>query len=446
MAALAPAPLQLQYGRDDPFLDTADSAAAGAVVRAGYLAAGASDSVQVLELPMSHGTDHAAASAFFAAALAEPLSPSPVPPLRVHFDPAARREVLDRVDESLGSGELTLGPHLRRLEALAAPWVGGPALGVGSGSAALELALRVIDVAGRAVLMPVNTFVATAAAALHAGARVEALDMESVGLGLDPDALADRLDRGSDVAAVIVVHIGGLVSPAVPDILNLCEQHGVPVVEDAAHALGSTLDGRPAGAFGRISAFSLYPTKVVTSGEGGLVAAARKDDLRLAARLRDHGRSAAGSTLHDCLGGSWRMSEVQAAVGIAPLERLGAILEERRRLMSWYDEHIDAISGLRRFVLPVGVSTNGYKYIGLLPDGVDRVEFKARLRDRHGVSLAGEVYDVLLCDQPVFRESFPGAFPQAAHFSDRHICLPLYPTMGTDEQERVLEALRLELS
>ncbi len=446
--ALAPAPLQVQHGQFDPFLDPADAAAAGKLVRGGYAAAGAGDQVEILELPIGHGTAVDQAIEFFDRTLRNLTSPPvPIPPVRVHFDVTARREVLDRVDESLASGALTLGPHLRRLEQVADPWVGGPAIGVGSGSAALEVALRVLGVAGRTVLVPVNTFVATATAALRAGARVDVVDLEPDGLGLDPDALRERLDQHRDVAAVVVVHIAGIISPALRDILLECDTRGIPVVEDAAHALGSRLDGRPAGSFGRLAAFSLYPTKVATSGEGGLITAARPADRDLAVRLRDHGRTAPGSTRHDCVGGNWRMSEVQAAVGLAHLERFAAILTERERLAAWYDAHLDGLPKLRRHRRPAGVQSNVYKYVALLDEDVDRGQLKDRLRSRHGVALSGEVYDILLCDQPVFRETLAGrCYPQARRFAERHVCLPVFPQMTTEQQQRVVTALHSELS
>ncbi|MBF6046069.1 DegT/DnrJ/EryC1/StrS aminotransferase [Streptomyces sp. NRRL B-1677] len=458
--ALAPAPLQLQYGLRDPFLDPADAREGAAAVRRAYAGAGAADRLEVLELDLGHGTDRDRAAAFFSRSLAGPCaspaaSAAPVPAQRVRFTADERRTVTDRVDAALASGVLTQGPEAARFEALARTWTGGrEAVAVSSGTAALEIALRILDVAGRTVLTPVNTFFATAAAAVRAGARVRFVDIELDGLGMDPEALRRALDGERDVAAVVPVHIGGVVSPALEALLEECRERGVPVLEDAAHAFGSTLDGRAAGAFGRFGAFSFFPTKVATSGEGGLLTGARAGDMEAARCWRDHGRSAADPGRHDRPGGNWRMGELPAAVGTVDLERFGTALAARRAAAARYDELLAGMGGLRPFPVPKASGSNFYKYLAYLDDGVDRAAFKARLRERHGVAAAGEVYDTLLCDQPFFRGGAAGAggggdpvaFPRARWFAGRHVALPLYPSLTEAEQFRVAAALRSELS
>lgn len=445
--ALVPAPLQIQYGRDDDYLDPADAARAGARVRAGYAAAGHADLAEVLDLPMGHGTGVTEATAFFVKSFTdEPAEAVPVPPTRVHFDLAARTEALDRIDAALASGALMLGRNGREVEELVRRRVGRPAVAVSSGSSALEAAYRAIGVAGRTVLTPVNTFFATAAAAEHAGARVGFVDMEPDGLGLDPESLRQALNAHRDVAAVAVVHIGGVISPALPDVLALCAEHGVPVVEDAAHALGSTLADQPAGSFGRLGTFSFCATKVATSGEGGAVTGVQAADLDEIRRLRDHGKHSTQANLHSSLGSNWRLSELHAATGIAHLERLDAMVGERRELAAWYDEHLGQVPGLRAFEVPADAVSNYYKYLAFLPAGVDRPALKQRLRQHHGVALAGEVYDTLLCDQPYFadrRVEVP--VDNARSFADRHVCLPIFPGMTRRQQRAVLTALSVEL-
>ncbi|MFF5128316.1 DegT/DnrJ/EryC1/StrS family aminotransferase [Streptomyces syringium] len=454
LGALAPAPLQLQYGLRDPYLDPADAREAARTVRRAYTAAGASELLEVLELDMGHGTDRERAAAFFTRALATPAAPAPpaiapVPAQRVRFTAEERRTIGDRVDDALACGVLTQGPQVARFEALARTWTDGrETVALSSGTAALEIALRILDVAGRTVLVPVNTFFATAAAAVRAGARVGFVDLELDGLGMDPDALRAALAADGPVAAVVPVHIGGVVSPAIEPLLEECRTRGIPVLEDAAHAFGSTLNGRAAGAFGRFGAFSFFPTKVATSAEGGLLTGAGPDDLESARRWRDHGKSAQGSTLHDRPGGNWRLSELHAVVGTVDLERFAPALAARRALAARYDELLVGVAGLRPYVPPKASESNFYKYLVYLDDPVDRGRLKARLRERHGVALAGEVYDTLLCDQPFFRERGDGAaaFPRARWFAERHVALPLYPTLTEGEQIRVAAALRSELS
>ncbi|WP_399933117.1 DegT/DnrJ/EryC1/StrS family aminotransferase [Streptomyces kanamyceticus] len=452
-SALAPAPLQLQYGTADSYLEPADARAAADTVRAAYAAAGAS--AEIHELPMGHGTHVGHAADFFTRALsgASNTAGNDVPAQRVRFEVSERRAVLDRVDAALASGVLTQGPQVARFEELSRAWTGTRTAAVASGSAALEIALRIVGVAGRTVLVPVNTFFATAASAVRAGAAVRFVDIELDGLGMDPEALRAALDRYPDTAAVLPVHIGGIVSPALDAALAYCQERGVPVVEDAAHAFGATLDGRPAGGFGRFGAFSFFPTKVAVSGEGGLLSAALPEDLEQVRRWRDHGKSARGSTLHDRPGGNWRLSELHAAVGTVDLERFAHTLAVRRELAARYDALLADVPGIRPHAVPGGSESNFYKYLAYPdPDGpLDRALLKKRLRERHGVSLAGEVYDHLLCDHPYFvaedhRMGGDGPFERARWFARHHVALPLYPSLTEAEQIRVVAALRDELS
>lgn len=465
-AALAPAPLQLQYGTADPYVETADARAASALVGAAYAQAGPGAGAEapapyeagkgagaeLLELPMGHGTHVGHAAEFFGRAFSGPAgSLAGVPAQRVHFGVTDRRTVLDRVDSALASGLLTQGPQVARFEELSRIWTGTHGAAVSSGAAALEIALRILDVAGRTVLVPVNTFFATAAAAVRAGAAVRFVDVELDGLGIDPDALRTALDRYPDTAAVLPVHIGGIVSPGVDGLLDLCAARGIAVVEDAAHAFGSTLGGRPAGSIGQFGAFSFFPTKVVTSAEGGLLTSAESDHLEQIRRWRDHGKSAQGSSLHDRPGGNWRLSEVHAAVGTVELERFAETLEARRTAASRYGALLDGLPGIRAHPIPAAAASNFYKYL-VYPDRlVDRVLLKKRLRERHGVSLAGEVYDQLLCDHPYFADrQEPSAdgepYPRGRWFARHHLALPLYPSITEAEQIRVISALRRELS
>ncbi|MGW2223937.1 DegT/DnrJ/EryC1/StrS family aminotransferase [Streptomyces formicae] len=455
-AAHAPAPLQLQYGTADSYLEPADARAAARRVEEAYAVAEAD--VEVHELAMGHGTHVGHATDFFTRALAKPheagshAQQAEVPAQRIHFEVSQRRTVLDRVDAALASGMLTQGPQVARFEELSRAWTGTDTAAVASGAAALEIALRIIGVSGRTVLVPVNTFFATAAAAVRAGATVRFVDIEPDGLGLAPEALRTALDLHPDTAAVLPVHIGGIISPALDAVLPLCEERGIPVVEDAAHAFGATLEGRPAGSLGRFGAFSFYPTKVAISGEGGLLSAGSADDLEQVRRWRDHGKSAQGSTLHDRPGSNWRLSELHAAVGTVDLERFAATLTARRELAARYGALLADVPGIRPHPVPDAAGSNYYKYLAYPdPDGpLDRALLKKRLRERHGVALAGEVYDHLLCDHPYFvaegRAAAQGPFERARWFARHHIALPLYPSLTEAEQIRVVAALRSELS
>jgi len=449
MAALAPVPLMVQHGLRDEKLPVADARATLATVAAAYARLGAQSHLHAELLAMGHGTDSARANGFFDRAFADAVAPSPraVPPMRVVIDARAREEALENIDQAMFSGTLTLGPVGTAFEMQAARHIDAPhVIGVNSGTSAIEVALRIVGVAGRRVLIPANTFFATASAALAAGARVEFIDAEPVGLGMCPRALARTVARHDDIAAVVVVHIGGIVSPCVRKIAEICKASRIALIEDAAHALGTTLDGRSAGSLGRMATFSLYPTKIVTSGEGGLVAAQSAGDATMARSLRDHGKVDFHTNTHARIGSNWRLSEVHAAIGLAHIARLPDFVDERRSLAARYDALLAGLPHLRPVAEPLGVRSNYYKYMALLDPHIDRGRLKQALRARHGVALSGEIYDPLCAQQPALSRHFGATdFPVAAEFASRHICLPIFQGLTAAEQARIVTALAEEL-
>lgn len=369
-----------------------------------------------------------------------------VPPARVVFSPADRREAGRRVAECLRTGQLTLGPWTRAFEERFAAFVGAPhAVAVNSGTSALEICLRIFGVRGRDVLVPTNTFFATVLAVLHAGGRPVFVDVEPTTLAIDPDDARRRVTRRA--AGIVAVHIGGVVSPGIERLARFCRGRGLFLLEDAAHAHGSTLRGRAAGTFGQAASFSFYPTKVMTSGEGGMIVTrdARIDEE---ARLyRDQGKVSFLQNLHSREGYNWRMSELHAAVGELHLRRLARFVAERRRLAHAYDRALRGIPGVRPLAVPSGCASNYYKYVAVLDRGIDRRALKARLRERHGIGLSGEVYEVPCHRQPYFKDAYPpGSFPVAEDLAARHVCLPIYAGMRARDVGYVATALRACLS
>jgi dTDP-4-amino-4,6-dideoxygalactose transaminase len=366
-----------------------------------------------------------------------------VPPARISFPPEDRVAILERIDHTLATGQLTLGPIGAELETAFAQRHGARhAVAVNSGTAALEIILRAIGVAGREVVVPANTFFATAAAAVHAGARLRFVDCDPRTMAIDPADLASCL--GNDTAAVIVVHIGGLVTPAIDEIEGLCAAAGVHLVEDAAHAHGSAYGGRSAGTFGTAAAFSFYPTKVMAGGEGGIIVT-DDDDIAEEARVyRDQGKGSFHANFHTRMGANWRMSEPHAAIVLSQLWRLDEFIERRQSLARRYDAALAGLD-LATLAIPVEASSNFYKYVAFLPDDIDRTLFKQHLRTEYDIGLSGEVYDTPLHHQPIFSELDDRALPGAEWLCAHHVCLPLYPALTEAEADYVVESVAAAL-
>jgi perosamine synthetase len=367
-----------------------------------------------------------------------------VTPARVVFSADDRAEIAAQVEQSLSTGALTLGPATKRFEDDFAQRHESPhAVAVASGTAALEIILRAIGVQGREVVVPANTFFATAAAVVHAGARPVFADVDAATMALSPESLRSALSK--DTAAVIHVHIGGLIADSVLAIADICAAAGVPLVEDAAHAHGSTLDGRYAGSFGVAAAFSFYPTKVITSGEGGMILTADDRIAEEALIYRDQGKAGFLGNVHVREGYAWRMSEVHAAIGEVHLRRLDGFLAHRNHVARRYTAALKQLP-VTLLATPANAVSNHYKYIALLPHGVDRAALKQTLREQHDIGLSGEVYELPLQSQPVFEAYARGRLPVSEDVCARHICLPLHSDMTDAETDLVVDALATVLA
>jgi len=364
-----------------------------------------------------------------------------VPAAKIQFLPEDRIWIADRIQEVLASGQLTLGKYGAEFEEKFAQFCGtGHAVAVNSGTSSLEIILRSLGVEGKDVLVPTNTFFATAAAIVHAGGNPVLVDM-------DPDSFAIRKEDIEQsltpkTAGIVLVHIGGIVSSQLPDLVALAKKKGLWLVEDAAHAHGSSFQSIRAGAFGIAGSFSFYPTKVMTSAEGGMIVT-NNDHIAEEARIyRDQGKASFTVNAHVRMGYNWRMSEPHAIIGLKHLERLPAMIADRRNIAAVYDKGLKTFRNLSPLKVPQGGVCNYYKYIAIVKEKPDRKELKSILKKRFGVSLAGEVYEEPLHKQPVFAPFAKGSLPVSEDLCARHICLPIFSGMQEGDPEQVLDALK----
>ncbi|MGH9474833.1 MAG: DegT/DnrJ/EryC1/StrS family aminotransferase [Terriglobales bacterium] len=348
------------------------------------------------------------------------------------------------VQRVLASGRYVQGPECAAFESevTAAALSDGRQPGVeavtcSSGTDALHLALRAVGVGpGDVVLTTAFSFFATAGAIILAGAKPEFVDTDPASYNIAPAALAAALQRPrrERIGAILPVHLYGRLAD-MPAILHLADAGEIPVVEDAAQALGASLDGRPAGAWGAAAAFSFYPTKNLGAlGEGGLVTSrdpAVLDRLRL---LRAHGSRRRYE--HETMGWNGRMQEMQAAILRAKLPHLRGWIRRRREIAAQYEKGLRGLEGIS---LPERVPGHGFHQYVI---GVrDRDAVRARLEERQ---IGTEIYyPTPLHQQPALRAYAPGAaLPHAEAASREVLALPMYPELESEEIERVIEALR----
>ncbi len=384
-----------------------------------------------------------------------------VPILQIPFSQEDRQFLHDGMEDIMDSGFLTLGKYTRQFEEMFAQFAGARyCVAVNSATAALEVILRALGVEGGSVIVPTNTFLATGLAAIHAGNRIIFADSDPETLALDVADVERRI--APDTRAVILVHIGGIVSPAWRDLKRLCDERGLYLVEDCAHAHGCAIEGQPAGTLGVAGAFSFFPTKVLTTGEGGTIVTNDEAIYRKSLMVRNQGKDPDMGNHISEIGHNFRMSEFTALVGVQQMRKAQWVLEERRRVADFYDRALADMEEVRP-VRPFGPS-GYYKYVAYLAEGVDREHLKRVLKAKYGVSLTGEVYADLCHEEPVWeRYTYCGrrrnglaicahqgdtdcitrqsGFPGARHISQRHICLPVYPGLTDEQLQHVVTSL-----
>lgn len=371
-----------------------------------------------------------------------------VPPVKPYFLEEDIEQIKTDVEKILQSGMLTLHTYTKEFESRFAKLCNVKnAVAVNSGTSALEITLRALKVkAGDEVLVPTNTFTATAATVIFAGAKPKLTDINPESLCIDVENVQKNLT--SKTKAVIAVHIGGLICPEIEEIRELCTDEKFFLIEDAAHAHGSTINQKSAGSLGDAGGFSFYPTKVMTTGEGGMITTDNNEIAEKARILRDQGKENFNSNIIVELGYNWRLPEISAAIGLTQLKRLPEIIKKRNAIAKYYDNALKKIDGIKPLKTPPNILNNYYKYVAFLEKGLDREKLKEKLR-AEGVKCSGEVYWPPLHLQPVYKKLLgtrEGDFPNAEDACRRMMCLPLYAQMTIEDAQYVVEKLRKTMS
>jgi dTDP-4-amino-4,6-dideoxygalactose transaminase len=378
--------------------------------------------------------------------MTSPSSNAPAPGIRVpaakiQFLPEDRAWIAERIQEVLSTGQLTLGKYGAEFEKNFARYCGvSHAIAVSSGTSSLEIILRSIGIEGKDVLVSTNTFFATAAAIVHAGGNPIFIDMDPASFGVRPEDVEKSLTKKT--VGIVAVHIGGLISAQMPELVELAARKGIWVVEDAAHAHGSSHNRTSAGAFGLAGSFSFYPTKVMTCAEGGMIVTNNAQIADEARKYRDQGKKSFTENIHVRMGYNWRMSEPHAIIGLKHLERLPEMIRDRQAVGALYDRELENFKNIRALRVPAGGVCNYYKYIAVLTQKRDRKELKTILRERYAVSLAGEVYEEPLHKQPIFEKYVAAPLPVSEDLCARHVCLPVFSGMQEIEARHVIGALK----
>jgi len=370
--------------------------------------------------------------------------------------PSIGAEESEAVQRVLSSGWLTTGPVALEFEKQFAAYVGCKwAVAVNSCTAALQLALDAIGLQpGDEVLVPSYTFTSTGEVVTYFGARPVLCDSLHGGFNIDPEDAERRVTEKT--RAIIPVHIAGHPSD-LGAIQNLAGRYGLHVIEDAAHALPASYQGRRIGTISELTAFSFYTTKTITTGEGGMLTTNNDEYAERAKLMRLHGigRDAwkryarAGSWFYEVHEAGYKMNlpDLLAALGVAQLKKADKFWQRRRQIAAYYQEKFSQFEELE---LPPcesnGIQDAWHLFIlRLRPEflAVNRDEFIEELK---AVGIGTSVHFIPLHRHPFYVREYgctPRNFPHAENSYSRCVSLPIYPDLSEAEQERVVKSVLL---
>ncbi len=367
--------------------------------------------------------------------------------------PLAAPDITDRerelVLQVLNTPILSGGPMIQRFESMAAACANrSHAVAVNSGTSALHLIIRGLGLGpGDAVITTPFSFVASSNCLLYEGVEPVFVDIEEETFNLDPEKVLDLLHEKPEltqrVKAILAVDVFG--HPADWDRLNvIAKEYGLRLIEDSAEALGGTYRGKPAGSFGEAGVFAFYPNKQITTGEGGVVLTDDDEMAEMCRSLRNQGRGPSDQWLdHVRLGYNYRLSDLQAALGIAQLERLDELLSKRAQVASWYTERLQESPYLTTPQSQPGVQASWFVYVVKLKNRSHR----DRLTDRLMVEgIPTRPYFPSIHLLPFYAEQFhyqPGDLPVTEAVASSTIALPFHGNMDEASVQYVCDQLQL---
>jgi dTDP-4-amino-4,6-dideoxygalactose transaminase len=363
--------------------------------------------------------------------------------------PSIGEEEISGVVDTLRSGWLTMGPKTIEFEQSIAEYTGSKnAIAVNSCTAALHLSLQCLEIGrGDEVITTPYTFAATGNTIVNAGAKPVFVDIKKDTYNIDPEKIEERITPNTK--AIIPVHYAGQACD-IKAIVDIAEDRGLFVIEDAAHAIGSEYDGKKIGSFGTTTCFSFYATKNMTTGEGGAITTendALADKLRV---MRLHGiskdawnrYSEKGKWYYEIENAGWKynMTDIQAALGIPQIKKLDSFIAMRREYAKLYNSSLTEIDGaITPFEDPR--AKHIYHLYPLLLDGYNRDGFIDKMNDK---GIGCSVHFIPLHLHPLYRSMGfkKGDYPIAEWVYEREVSLPLYPKMTLEDIDYVMGIVR----
>lgn len=359
--------------------------------------------------------------------------------------PDITEKEIEAVCAVLRSPNLSLGPKLREFEAAFSEYIGTRrAVAVNSGTSGLFLCMLALGIGqGDEVITTPFTFIASATTIMMAGATPVFVDIEPVSLNIDAAKIESKIT--DKTKAILLVEVFG--NPVGMDkVCEIAKKHNLKVIEDSCEALGSELNGKKVGTFGKMSVFAFYPNKQITTGEGGMILTDDDDLADICVSLRNQGRGKGDGWLsHERLGYNYRLSDINCVLGIVQLSRIEEIKAKRRQVAKWYQEMLAEDSRLIVPDEPDGCDISWFVFVARLTEeftGQQRNRILLAMKDK-GIQVGNYFPPVHL--QPFMVERFgykKGDFPITESICERTIALPFYNNLTKDKVATVCKILK----
>ena len=350
-----------------------------------------------------------------------------------YFDSADRERIHQGINEILDQS-LSMGPNVVRFEREFASQMNVKhAIAMNSCTSTLEAALLAHDISGKEVIIPSQTFIATGMAVHLNGGKPIFSEISTQTMCLDIDDVKSKITPNT--AGIVIVHMTGIVTPNIMEFKKLCDENDLFLIEDAAHSPGAIVEGKFAGTIGDAGCFSFFPSKVITSAEGGMLVTNDDYIADFARSFQNRGRDMEAPTeIYKLPGRNVRMTEMSALLGRIQLEKLDEFLEKRRALASIYQVELCGVDGID-VLIPKDINSSSFWKVPVILDRDMRSK---------GVSVDW-AYNPPLHLQPVFvnlYQTFEGQLPITEACLMRHICPPCHPRMDSGDAIYVTEVLK----
>ena len=349
-----------------------------------------------------------------------------------YFSEDDRKDILSKIDNILTTGHISQGKYVYEFEQKFAEKIGvRHAVATNSCTSALEISIRALGLKNKKILVTTNTFVASVNSIILSGNIPLIVDIDKETLCMSKESILDNLD--DNVGAILWVHMAGLISPQFFEIKSICDEKDIFIIEDAAHAHGASVDGVMAGNLGEVGCFSFYPTKVLATGEGGMITTNNKELADKARILRYHGVVRNEGELSGVDYGvkaiepsqNFRMTETSAIIGLSQLSHLDEFVRKRNEIADLYTEYLKDVDGISLLSKPDNIIHSYWNYYFILDSNIDRDKLANKLY-LSGIENAN-AYDPPCHKQEIYRDYLQNKpYGISDDIMKRHLSLPMY--------------------